>query len=100
MDGTVPNSVTSIGDWAFADCTSLPSVTIPDSVTFIGDGAFSYCNSLTSVTFQGTITSDNFGYQYNRNDRSGSIGDLREKHLAGGIGTYTRPNDRYGWTKK
>ena len=34
---TIPNSVTSIGDYAFSGCTSLTSVTIPNSVTSIGD---------------------------------------------------------------
>src|SRR5690349_14175412 len=42
--------VTSIGDAAFQNCTSLTNVTIPDSVTTIGTNAFSYCTSLTSVT--------------------------------------------------
>ena len=46
---TIPNSVTSIGEWAFAYCTSLTSITIPDSVTSIGDRAFYHCDSLTSV---------------------------------------------------
>ena len=45
---TIPNSVTSIGDWAFYDC-SLGGVTIPNSVTNIGDGAFAYCYGLTSI---------------------------------------------------
>lgn len=43
---TIPDSVTSIGYWAFADCTSLTSITIPDSVTIIGDNAFCDCNNL------------------------------------------------------
>ena len=47
---TIPNSVTSIGDSAFRDCTSLTSVTIPDSVTSIGWHAFYNCDSLTSIT--------------------------------------------------
>ena len=46
---TIPDSITTIGDWAFCGCGSLTSVTIPDSVTTIGDDAFSYCSSLTSV---------------------------------------------------
>ena len=38
---TIPDSVTTIGDYAFRGCTSLTSVTIPDSVTSIGAYAFS-----------------------------------------------------------
>ena len=49
--------VTSIGDSAFAYCTSLASVTIPDSVTSIGDEAFAYSTSLTSVTIPDSVTS-------------------------------------------
>ena len=47
---TIPNSVTSIGDYAFQYCSSLTSITIPDSVTSIGSGAFSGCSKLTSIT--------------------------------------------------
>ncbi len=36
----IPNSVTSIGDYAFAYCSGLTSVNIPNSVTSIGDRAF------------------------------------------------------------
>ena len=54
---TIPNSVTSIGDYAFFYCCSLPSVTIPNSVTSIGYSAFSECSSLTSVTIPDSVTS-------------------------------------------
>ena len=54
---TIPDSVTSIGYKAFGSCESLTSVTIPDSVTSIGDGAFSCCTSLTSVTIPNSVTS-------------------------------------------
>ena len=47
---TIPNSVTSIGDYAFYNCSRLTSVTIPNSVTSIGKWAFAYCTSLTSIT--------------------------------------------------
>ncbi len=46
---TIPNSVTTIGDWAFSDCTGLASVNIPNSVTGIGGSAFSGCTGLTAV---------------------------------------------------
>ena len=46
---TIPDSVTTIGDWAFDCCESLTNVTIPDSVTTIGVQAFYDCSSLTSV---------------------------------------------------
>ena len=54
---TIPNSVTSIGEYAFYDCTSLTSVTIPDSVTFIANEAFADCKSLTSVMIPNGVTS-------------------------------------------
>ena len=53
----IPNSVTSIGDGAFAGCRSLTSVTIPNSVTSIGNDAFYYCTGLTSVTIPNSVTS-------------------------------------------
>ena len=54
---TIPDSVTSIGDWAFAQCTGLTSVTIGNSVTSIGEAAFWLCTSLTSVTIGNSVTS-------------------------------------------
>ena len=53
----IPNSVTSIGDWAFASCPRLTSITIPNSVTSIGERAFSYCRALTSITIPNSVTS-------------------------------------------
>ena len=53
----IPNSVTSIGEEAFAFCPGLTSVTIPNSVTCIGNAAFYYCTSLTSVYFSGNAPS-------------------------------------------
>ena len=53
---TIPNSVTSFGGSAFRDCSSLTSVTIPNSVTSIGENAFYGCSSLTSVTLPNSIT--------------------------------------------
>ena len=53
----IPNSVTSIGDWAFRGCTGLTSVIIPNSVTSIGEAAFRDCSGLTSVTIPNSVTS-------------------------------------------
>ena len=46
----IPSSVNSIGDKAFWDCCSLNSIAIPDSVTSIGDGAFCGCSSLKYIS--------------------------------------------------
>ena len=53
----IPNSVTSIGDYAFEWCTGLKSVTIPNSVTSYGAGAFEDCTGLTSITISDGVTS-------------------------------------------
>ncbi len=53
----IPNSVTSIGNYAFASCRGLTSITIGDSVKSIGDRAFSHCKGLTSVTIGDSVTS-------------------------------------------
>ena len=52
----IPDSVTSIGDYAFYKCTGLTSITIPDSVTNIGDYAFYHCTNLTSITIPDSVT--------------------------------------------
>ena len=53
----IPNSVTSIVDYAFSGCSGLTSVTIPNSVTSIGNSAFRYCSGLTSITIPNSVTS-------------------------------------------
>ena len=59
-DVVIPKSykgknVTSIGNYAFDNCTSLASITIPDSVTLIGEDAFDWCPSLASVNYLGEV---------------------------------------------
>lgn len=53
----IPDNVTDIGEYAFAACSSLTSITIPNSVTSISDRAFYYCSSLTSITIPNSVTS-------------------------------------------
>ncbi|MBP1561360.1 MAG: leucine-rich repeat domain-containing protein [Oscillospiraceae bacterium] len=52
----IPNSVTEIGDKAFAGCSSLASINIPDSITEIGGWAFEGCSNLTSITIPDSVT--------------------------------------------
>ena len=54
---TIPNSVTSIGEFAFHNCTGLTSIAIPDSVTSIDFAAFAKCTGLTSITIGNGVTS-------------------------------------------
>lgn len=57
IEYSIPNSVTTIGDYAFYECNSLSDVIIPNSVTTIGNSAFSSCNSLTSIIIPNSVTS-------------------------------------------
>ena len=72
-DLVIPNNVTSIGEWAFYNCSSLTSVTIGESVTHIGNGAFRFCSSLSSVTINSdAIVSEDYKYDDNISDIFGS----------------------------
>ena len=54
---TIPGSVTSLEEVVFYNCRKLASVTIGDGVTSIGYGTFSYCRSLSSVTIPNSVVS-------------------------------------------
>lgn len=56
-DLLIPNSVTSIGNYAFCSCTGITSVTFPNSVTSIGQSAFSGCSGLTSINIPNSVNS-------------------------------------------
>jgi hypothetical protein len=53
----IPNSVTSIGYFAFCGCYSLKNIEIPNSITSIGYFAFSWCRSLKSIEIPNSVTS-------------------------------------------
>lgn len=55
-DIIIPDSVTSIGSFAFSGCSSLTNITIPNSVTSIGFFAFFGCSSLTNITIPNSVT--------------------------------------------
>lgn len=54
---TLPDGITRIGDQAFQNCNALKSIDIPDSLTSLGDAVFYNCTSLTSVTIPGGVKS-------------------------------------------
>ena len=53
---TIPESVTSIGKYAFARCSSLTSLKLGENIKTIGDHAFYYCIKLESVTIPQSVT--------------------------------------------
>ena len=57
MNTTIPNSVTTIGSFAFSGCSGLTSIDIPNSVTSIRRHAFSGCSGLTSIDIPNSVTS-------------------------------------------
>lgn len=58
---TIPDSVTSIGSYAFSSCTSLANVIISDNITEIGDWAFGYCKGLKSINLPKSIKIIGYG---------------------------------------
>ena len=53
----IGDSVTSIGEYAFYDCTGLTSIEFPASLESIGSSAFSGCSGLTSLEFSASLES-------------------------------------------
>lgn len=72
---SIPNSVTYIGFSAFSSCTSLKSITLPSSLSTIGNSAFAGCPSSMTVTYPGSKT------QWDDDITKGSNNDVLENHL-------------------
>ncbi|MBQ9081715.1 MAG: leucine-rich repeat domain-containing protein, partial [Clostridia bacterium] len=72
---SIPNGVTSIGNYAFCYCENLTAVSIPNSVTSIGMMAFNACYGLTSIYIPNSVTSiDSSAFAYCTNVTSITIG--------------------------
>ena len=87
----IPNSVTSIGNYAFHACSSLTSVTIPNSVTSIGNDAFYNCDGLTSVTIPISVTSigqSAFGYCSSLKEVTSEINNPQQVSLGTNVFSY------------
>lgn len=90
----IPDSVISIGGFAFSECNSLTSIIIPDSVTSIGYSTFSDCKGLTSLTLSPNIIvvgQEAFGHCSNLSTLTipqglTSIARLNQYHIFSGSG--------------
>lgn len=79
-DIVIPSNVTSIGDYAFRDCSGITSVTIANNVTSIGSYAFYGCKGLQTVTIPNNVTSiGSYAFQDCSSVRELSIGDGIQK---------------------
>jgi hypothetical protein len=83
---TIPSGVTSIGDRAFKDCKSLTSITIPSSVTCIGEWAFAHCDSLTQIQ----VVPDN--PVYDSRDNCNAIIETKSNTLIAGCASTIIPS--------
>ena len=83
---TIPNSVTSIGDFCFFECKSLSSITIPYSVRSIGSMIFYKCNSLTTINVESGNT------VYDSRNNCNAIIESNSNTLIAGCKNSTIPN--------
>lgn len=74
----IPNGVTFIGDLAFCDCSSLKQIVIPEQVSSIGTGAFQGCQSLDTIR----VSSNNKKYD-SREDCNAIIDTEKNLLIAG-----------------
>ena len=85
---TIPNSVKSIGQYAFKGCDKLTSITIPNSVTSIGDDAFYGCDNLAEIHLPAGMED-----KFNKMDGIEDFYKQREKKHTDGWNYYYGTND-------
>ena len=73
----LPDTITSIGDYAFSWCENLTEITIPDSVESIGVEAFHGCSALKNITFENTS-----GWRVSTSSTATSETSISESDLA------------------
>jgi hypothetical protein len=61
---TLPDSLKTIGNYAFAECDNLTNIVIPDHVETIGEMAFMDCQSLESVQFPSSVKAIGYNVFY------------------------------------
>lgn len=81
---TIPDSVTSIPDAAFVNCSELTNISIPNSVTYIGFSAFNSCTSLKSITLPSSLSTIQSEAFYN----CGNLKTIRIPVSVTSIGNY------------
>lgn len=80
----LPDSLESIGAYAFRDCKALEEIVIPENVTEIGTGAFTSCTSLERAVIKGNVTELNATFS-----GCSSLSDITIPDTVTKIGNYT-----------
>ena len=98
----IPTSVTSIGKYAFYNCSGLTSIEIPTSVTSIGESAFFGCNGLKTIygtpgSYAETYAKEN-GYEFIDSANKPNTGDTENPVVTPDVTTSYRTHvQSFGW---
>lgn len=95
-DIVIPNGITTIAEWAFAD-RKMTSIVIPDSVTSIGQAAFRNCNNLQKMTVPfvgGSMDARYYGDSENANRATAHFGYIFGAIVVVTSNSYGLPNNK------